>query len=227
MKSRIFLLSLLIGAAITLAGQACSPPQRTAGPCSPPQGVSGSPNRVEDVVSLLNSLPKPVTVACFLQSLDRPLELIASTSSASAQPSPHPSSPRLFIFKGDLVITVVPEGSSGEIVEFSTRISQTRSVKAELDFPVTETLDPAAPYNKIRSGTGTSCRFCHSSESRHSAISFAEAFESEIIWPNPSSLVPLSQLSLLHQYCNSDSERCEVFSGIFDHGPVRQRGLPY
>ena len=41
--------------------------------CRPPAGVSGYPKTTQAALDLLNALPKPTSVACFVESLDRPL----------------------------------------------------------------------------------------------------------------------------------------------------------
>src|SRR5262245_6264496 len=41
--------------------------------CSPANGVSGKPANISEALILINTLPKPVTLACFIEALDRPL----------------------------------------------------------------------------------------------------------------------------------------------------------
>ena len=49
-------------------GAADAPPVNPLGRprCTPPDGMSGTPQTIEDAVALLNALPKPTSVACFV-----------------------------------------------------------------------------------------------------------------------------------------------------------------
>src|SRR5689334_21320856 len=60
------------------------PPAR----CRPPSGVSGTPRTIFEVAALANALPHPLSLTCFLESLDRPLALHAAVSTISLQPAP-------------------------------------------------------------------------------------------------------------------------------------------
>src|SRR5690348_2790353 len=47
-------------------------PQPSSAPrCQAPPGVSAKPHSTDEAVQLLNALPKPTTVPCFLESLER------------------------------------------------------------------------------------------------------------------------------------------------------------
>ena len=78
--------------------------------CRPALGVSGSPTTISEALILINTLPKPTTLACFLEALDRPLTLYMTESDRSLQPSPGPRSPRTFVLRGDLEMSFVVEG---------------------------------------------------------------------------------------------------------------------
>ena len=57
----------------------------------------GSPDSIGDAVALINALPKPLTIACFVSALNRPLNLNLTTSTISVQPAIGVSNPRIFI----------------------------------------------------------------------------------------------------------------------------------
>ena len=134
--------ALLIGALVlaACASPAVSPQLSTDGStaerrCVPPDGVSGSPQTIDEVVALIDALPPPVTLPCFLESLDRPLHVEAAISRSSAQPAYWDRSPRLFLFIGDLVLTVVPEGSGAALLEMGEFVDETHTRKAEQVVP--------------------------------------------------------------------------------------------
>src|SRR5687768_2690122 len=49
-------------------------------PCSAPSGVSASPRNVSALVELINSLPRPTSLPCLLETLQRPLEIYLTRS---------------------------------------------------------------------------------------------------------------------------------------------------
>ena len=67
---------------------------------------------IASVVDWVNAMPKPLTLACFVKSLPRPMYYNATLSSFSAQPSVGKRSPRVFFMINDLVLTVVPDEKS-------------------------------------------------------------------------------------------------------------------
>ncbi len=233
----------LLGAALTLGSCAEDPPDveesssstDSGGEPSPwplprtciaPEGL-GSPSTIEDVVTLVNALPKPLELPCVLESLDRPLSLYASMSVAGAQPAMGPQSPRIFLFFGDLVMSVVPEGEARRTLELSYAIGDRRSIKAELVFPIDQMLEPSAPYDAVELGSGTSCGLCHGGESRVTSIDFASAWASDMFQDDPDqrlsrSFVRQSALDCDHE---AEPERCEMFDAIFGHGDVESGDL--
>ncbi len=185
--------------------------------------MSGSPQTIEEATALLNALPKPTSVACFVETLDRPLFAFATSSTVSAQPSYSRRSPRLFLRLNQLIISVVLEGESSFLVEFSQLApGDLRSIKGELKFPLPETVGPEAPYARVLATEGTVCRVCHGHEERVESITFAEAYSSDAYRPNPMYRVPLASLVAEEQTCNwqQEPDRCELLSAVFLDGQV-------
>ena len=227
--------ALLIGALVlaACASPAVSPQLSTDGStaerrCVPPDGVSGSPQTIDEVVALIDALPPPVTLPCFLESLDRPLHVEAAISRSSAQPAYWDRSPRLFLFIGDLVLTVVPEGSGAALLELGEFVDETHTRKAELVMPVATPVDPRAPYERVRYDDGTTCGGCHPSEARDDAIDFADAFVSQALRPREDDLVALDRLRAEWLACRPEDEpdRCAMLEALCAHGPLVHQAFP-
>jgi hypothetical protein len=218
------------------SGGAAGSPPALPSICKPPAGVSGSPRTIEEAVTLLNALPKPTSVACFLESLDRPLEISATSNIISAQPAFSAASPRIFLRLGQLVLSVVPEGAGSQLLEFSYLLEgDARSIKAELAMPLTDIAAPSAPYDHVLptepwavARGGTVCGGCHGSEERHSKIDFATAYSSVAFRPNPSYRVSLENLVQAQKSCDllAQPERCAMLTALFGHGTVAQAEFP-
>lgn len=177
----------------------------------------------------MNALPKPTSVACFVQSLDRPLNAYATSSQFSAQPAFAPRSPRLFFRIDRLWISIVIDGESSYLVEFSyLQPESMRSIKGEVQLPLSAALPASAPYDRVRFGLGTACGLCHSDEQRTTSIGFAEAFESMAFKPRPETRVGLDSLLAERSACDFSAEphRCEMLSAVFDGGPVLEESFP-
>jgi hypothetical protein len=198
-------------------------------PCVAPPGVDNAPQSVLEAVALVNALPRPVTVACFLEALARPLSLHASQSVFSAQPAVGARSPRLFLFYDPLIMSVVPDGAGSHLVEFGEQKEGQRSLKAEIAFPVLEALPEAAAFERLMfSEALTNCAFCHASEQPSTEVTFTPAFVSEALKPLQSERVSLDALRFEQQNCDAKAEpnRCAILAGIFEHGEVVDREFP-
>ena len=235
---------LLLPASALLLLSACSaapaaeesPAASSAALCRPPEGVSGSPRTIEEAVTLLNALPKPTSVACFLESLDRPLQAIATRNIVSAQPAFSAVSPRIFLRHGQLVLSVVPEGEGSHLLEFSYLLEgDTRSIKAELALPLTGPVPASAPYEHVLptdpvglARGGTVCGGCHAHEERVQSIGFASAFSSVAFRPNPSFQVSLETLAAEQKSCDraAQPDRCAILTALFGHGAVTPAEFP-
>lgn len=187
--------------------------------------ASPSPQHIADVVTRINALPAPVSLACFVASLPRPLALVASTSVLSVQPAEGPESPRIFVLTGGLVLALALAGEGSHLLEMGEWVSELRTLKGELAFPVTSALAEDAPFTRIQ-GTAegpTSCGFCHTQEHPHPSLE--GAFESTALRPLPSTEVPVSRLREARTACDplaQPTPRCTMLRALFDHGPVRQ-----
>jgi hypothetical protein len=198
--------------------------------CLAPAGFTGSPRTTEEAVVLLNALPKPTSVACFVETLPRPLAIYATNSPFSAQPAFSSKSPRVFIKLAQLWVSVVIEGDSSYLLEFGYRPPEAEltSIKGELKFPLYDAVPLSAPYDRVRTGANTACGACHYNEAQSSSIEFASAFASIAFRPRPDSHIGLPSLVVENATCNwsETPHRCEMLSAIFDDGPVVEAAFP-
>ena len=196
--------------------------------CEAPPGL-GSPQTIAEALELMNALPAPVTVPCFVQSLDRPLALTATTSTVSAQPAGSANNPRIFIFSGPLVLSIVPGGIGRDVLEFGEPRGDFESLKGELIMPVDQPIPAGKPFEHLRfSSQTTICGFCHRDE--HLAVDqdHPNAFISRVLRPVDELLVGVDDLRAKHVECDAefDPMRCEILSAVFDHGPVIEQSFP-
>ena len=197
-------------------------------PCAAPPGVSGSPRNFEAAVALMNALPKPTSLPCFLQSLERPLELYLTRSELSLQPADGADRPRTFIVLGELVLSVVTNEKFISRLELGYRTAPGRSVKGEVAFPLARAVTAADITERIRIGNVSICGGCHGAETRPTDPFFPDgAFESAIAVPLSPYEVELQALRAEAASCDrtQDPERCAQLSAIFDHGEVRRSTL--
>ena len=157
-------------------------------------------------MDLLNALPRPVTVACFLESLERPLYLNATKSFISLQPAVGLTSPRLFLMFEGMSLSVVPEGSGSKLIEFGEFVTPERTLKAEVGTPITARSSLAIPTARpwrapLPTRRGTTCRTCHGQEERAEEIPFAEAFHSLALRPDPRTVVTLESVRAERDAC--------------------------
>ncbi|HEY6080927.1 MAG TPA: hypothetical protein VIW29_19065, partial [Polyangiaceae bacterium] len=172
--------------------------------CRAPAGVSGRPRTTDEAVQLLNALPKPTTVACFVESLERPLTVFATSSTFSAQPAPSPRSPRVFVRLEGLWLSFVIAGDSSLLIEFGELLAgePLQSIKGELQLPLQDVVAPSAPYDRVLQEGGTVCRVCHYDEQAVSSMPAVRAFSSIAFRPRPEGHVRLESLLLEGQLCN-------------------------
>ena len=178
----------------------------------------------------VNELPRPVTLPCFIESLARPLELNATESFVSAQPAVGPRSPRTFLFVDSLVLSIAFAGIGSHLLELGEgRPGGTRSLKAEIAFPVEGELTQAAPFERIRFIQAfTTCGGCHDDEQPAPDVSFTEAFESRALRPVPDERVPLESLRAEQESCDAvrEPERCALLDAVFSGAVVERDFAP-
>ena len=195
--------------------------------CLAPEGM-GSPATVQDTVDLINALPKPTSLPCFLESLDRPLQIAATNSDRSAQPSSGEENPRLFITRDAMILSVLPEGPGADRLEFAVGVGDGLSVKGELAFPIEAEIDASEPYVQILRNPGTSCGACHDREQHWETINEVPVFASEALqYPVEDDVSP-AYVDALAQGCDADAtpERCATLTSVFAHGSVVPQRLP-
>lgn len=196
--------------------------------CVPPAGVSGSPGTLGEALTLINSLPHPVSVACFVESLDRPLQANATKSVFSAQPAVGARSPRIFLLSGQLVASIVPDGAGRDLVEFSQLTSDTRSIKAEIAFPAVAPLEMSDAFSRLPFNNVSVCAFCHAEETRVTVDGTPGAYESRALRPRAEETVSLNSVKQEYWACDAakEPERCAILTALFAHGAVQQGEFP-
>jgi hypothetical protein len=194
-----------------------------------PASVSNQPTNIEQTRLLVNALPKPLSLPCFVESLARPLRLFASRSLLSAQPATGVRSPRLFLFVGANVMTIVPEGDGAHLLELGEQRPDFRSLKAEIAFPVTAELPPDAPFSRAMfNDQVTGCAFCHAFEEQDPSIDYARAFVSEALRPLDGERVAIESVRAEHARCDAtrEPERCALLRALFAWGPTEEQPFP-
>lgn len=197
--------------------------------CRAPDGVSNAPRTIDETVTLINALPKPLSLPCFLESLARPLEISASNSLFSAQPARGSRSPRIFLFQESTVLSIVPDGDGASLLEFGEQRPEYRSLKAEISFPVAAQLERSSPFaGLLFSPQLTTCGGCHPAELQESEISGVRTFVSLALRPRPSELVSLASLNHELDICDPAAEplRCAMLKSLLGWGQVTERAFP-
>lgn len=182
------------------------------------------PQDSEELIAMMNALPKPLGAECFLKALKRPLYVNASSSVMSVQPANGTKSPRIFIFKGNLIIALVPDGNGSKFLEFSELKSDVRSIKGEIDLPLSHAIGDEVPFKKV-----SSCKGCHADERAEYKIGDLQVYSSKALKPSASSDVPVSTLSYEHYLCNFQrdySKRCEFYRALFHGGEILPKSFP-
>lgn len=217
------------GAATGAAGAAGTSGAAGAGPrtptpgCRAPAGVSNAPKSIAETMTLINALPKPLTLPCFLESLARPLATYATFSVISAQPAVGSRSPRIFLSIGANTMSIVPDGVGEPLLEFGEARPNYRSLKAEFEFPLLMPVLASTPYDRVMFNDQiTSCALCHADEVQDSSISGVRAFVSQSFRPTPGERVSLAALQHELDICDRTREpsRCALLDGLLGWGPL-------
>jgi hypothetical protein len=178
---------------------------------------------------MLNGLPRPLEMPCFVASLSGRLELAAALSRTSAQLAYERHSPRLFIFLDPLILTLAFDGTGRDLLEMGELRGEGRTLKAELAFPLVEEVSAAAPFeHTLFDGERSTCFFCHANERVASDIPFTKAFESVALRPSDAALVNVDFLRSQAASCNDVEQpyRCALLRAVFEREAVEQRGFP-
>lgn len=194
--------------------------------CTPAPGTTGSPSSIAETVELVNGLPKPVTLPCFLEALDRPLRLVATKSFFSAQPAVGQRSPRIFLFMEGIIHSIVPEGPPSNLLEMGEATTPGNSIKAELEFPISTSITLATAFERLPMDDITTCAVCHNGHVP--VLGIEGAFESEVLRPADQELVPLAELEAEARRCDAalEPERCAMLNALFQHGGVIDAEFP-
>ena len=198
--------------------------------CTPPPGMTGTPQTIEDAVAFLNALPKPTSVACFVEALDRPLGVYATNSMLSLQPAVSNQSPRVFLKVANMWLSVVIDGPGDDLIEFGELIGDgMRSLKGELKLPVTDAIAPTVPFDRVLySNGGTTCGLCHRQEIVDHMEGTSQIFSSVAFRPEPTTRVKLDSLRAQWTSCDwqAQPDRCDLLSSIFGGGDVVDAEFP-
>lgn len=198
--------------------------------CTSATEVYGSPKTIEDTLSLINALPKPVTIPCFLNALKAPLGVYAVNNTFSAQPAVDKQNPRIFIIRDKLVLSVVPAGAGRNVIEFGEFSSGVDSFKGELEFPIEKTVTIDDVVNQISATTSTSnCLTCHGTERKVQYRTLGPLYVSEFIRPNDSQRVTYPFLRAQATVCNPEVSqfRCDILNAIYTKGKAEDVDFPY
>ncbi|MBS1962196.1 MAG: hypothetical protein JST04_08270 [Bdellovibrionales bacterium] len=190
--------------------------------CTTPDGISGRPGTIEEVVALVNALPKPTSLGCFLDALEKPLKITATSNQLNGQPAAGARSPRMFIINLGLILSVVPDGVGADRLEMSESAPYAQSTKAEIKFPVLTAISNSFPYASVLYGAGTTCKSCHANETAlPNDATHSNAYASDKKYPDPTYAVSIASILVSEQNCNPSLEptRCRILSAVV--GPNR------
>jgi hypothetical protein len=194
--------------------------------------VSSAPRSIDEVVALLNALPHPVTLPCFLEALDKPFAVQLTSSVLSQQPSDGVRSPRTFLFFDPLIMSVVPSGKGAHLLELGEQRSDTDSLKAELEFPITLPLTATTPFDRLRfsdDASPTTCGFCHASEEAVEGVAHPFARTSRALRPIPTLRVSVASMVAETAKCDTaaEPERCAMLRVLYDPAhPATEHEFP-
>lgn len=186
--------------------------------CVPTTLAVPKPTTIAELVNVLNSLPMPLQLPCFIKSLPSPLGMNATTSTISVQPASGYLNPRFFIMLNPLVLGVVPEGTGKYLLELSELISDTESIKGEIKFPIENKIEINSLFTRLGrhdGAPGTSCAGCHLGE-RESQFQGQNVFISRAFRPSAKSQVNFETLKSLVSACglSTTSYRCEMIRAL-------------
>lgn len=189
----------------------------------------GSPESINEAIDLVNALPKPVTIDCFIQALNRPLYINTTSSLLSVQPAFGIENPRIFIAINKLIISIVSKGIGTNLMEFSFMYSDTRSLKGEIQFPVYSNLSYEVPFMRVDTNGQSTCSGCHIDEAIDTSVTGTTAYLSKALKPAIDKNVSVTQFSQQNYLCefnNDETRRCQIIKSLFQNGSVEQFNFP-
>jgi hypothetical protein len=180
-------------------------------------------------MAMIAQLPKPLELECFLKNLKRPLSINATSSKMSVQPAVSAQDPRIFIFKGNLVLSFVTAGNGSLVLEFSEWKSDVRSIKGEIEIPVVSNFKPVDAFTRTITDGRTTCSGCHTSEQAEYVYNGVQMYSSKTLKPTSSTKVTLQELQAEYYLCqaqSSKSRRCAIYSALLSEGQVSDIDFP-
>lgn len=192
--------------------------------CKPGIGTTGSPGTIAQAIALANTLPFPVTAECFIEALDRPLPIEATSSQTSVQPAAGARSPRVFAWPSEsLIVALAIDGNGRDLLEFGELLSRRRSIKAELEFPLQAPVTAGDAFEHVRNEEFpriTTCFVCHDRE--QDVPSLPGARSNLVLRPRASLLVDIDTIPDELEQCDPDEEpgRCRWLKALAGHGPL-------
>ncbi|MFT6631856.1 MAG: hypothetical protein ACJAS4_001817 [Bacteriovoracaceae bacterium] len=175
-----------------------------------------TPKTIDEVTDLINALPKPLSLPCFIESLSRPLKVSLTLSKLSAQPAVGNDTPRIFLFIDNLILSVAPDGKGKDLLELSLLYTDRKSLKAELEFPIYEEISYTAGFDRIDIGGRSSCNGCHNAEAVDPSITNAIAYTSVAI--KPETYMDLTDFQHENYKCELATNldyRCQMIMSLF------------
>lgn len=225
---------ILVLALVGLMGISCSGGKdetASSGSCTDVTETLGSPKTIEETVTLINALPRPLSLGCFLNSLKAPLKVMAVNSIGSAQPAVDNANPRIFIIRNNLVLSVATAGAGKSLLEFGEFISGNESFKGELAFPIegTVTADQIMSQMAQTSSTSSACVTCHGAERKLKHGNLGPLWASNIVRPNTDQRVRYPYLRAQASSCNTEltPHRCDILKAIYTKGQAEDVDFPY
>lgn len=191
-----------------------------------------SPSSITEVVELVNALPRPLNLPCFLSSLARPLNIYPTDSARSAQPARGDRSPRVFLMFSPLVLSVVVEGGASVFLEMSEFSSDQKSIKAEIKFPImSEQITLESVFTKVDiDGIKSTCAGCHEGENKISHSLYpGPVYESFAIKPSENQKLNVNDFRSEFFLCDLQAQsdyRCDMIYSIFNYGEVQFQDFP-
>jgi hypothetical protein len=184
---------------------------------------------MSDLVSLINTLPQPVTLPCVLKALPRPLWVNATLSQESAQPAVDSQDPRIFVLNSEaLILSFVTSGPHSQEFEVGVRTPTGMMIAGYIGFPAQLPLAEVTTYAGVLnpSGSGTTCGACHNGEAPAGLMYGTTYYRMQRLKPDAQYDVPLTALEQYSSTCTDGSNRCAILQALTAPGTVYQFTFP-